>query len=69
MIPAQYDNKYRGYDASQRYPFFPGAFENITAGGQLTDNPGRLTAEGADMAVGFGNYFEGAGYFPGQSSK
>lgn len=69
MIPSTYDNKYRGYDASQRYPFFPGAFENVRFNGTLTDNPARLTAEGADLAVAFGNYYEGAGYFPGQQSK
>ena len=68
MIPANMAGKY-GYPASQRYPFFPGAFENVNADGTLTDNPGQLTAEGADMAVGFGNYYEGAGYFPGLQSR
>lgn len=68
MIPASMAGKY-GYPASQRYPFFPGAFENVDPDGTLTDNPGQLTAEGADMAVGFGNYYEGAGYFPGLQSK
>jgi hypothetical protein len=68
MIPTAMNNTY-GYPKSQRYPFFPGAFENINANGTETDNPGQLTAAGADMAVGYGNYYERAGYFPGLMSK
>jgi|JI10StandDraft_1071094.scaffolds.fasta_scaffold01218_29 3',5'-cyclic AMP phosphodiesterase CpdA len=68
MIPASMAGTY-GYPASQRYPFFPGAFENVNADGTLTDNPGQLLSEGANMFVGFGNYYEGAGYFPGSQSK
>jgi hypothetical protein len=68
MIPTSMDNTY-GYPKSQRYPFFPGAFENINSDGTTTDNPGQLTAAGADLAVGFGNYYERAGYFPGLMSK
>lgn len=67
MIPTALDGKH-GYPASQRYPFYPGAFENINDDGTETDNPGRLTAQGADMLVGYGNYYEGAGYFPGLMS-
>ena len=67
MIPTAMADTY-GYPASQRYPFYPGAFENINPDGTQTDNPGQLTAEGADMVVGFGNFYEGAGYFPGMMS-
>ena len=68
MIPASMAGTY-GYPASQRYPFFPGAFENVNADGTLTDNPGQLLSEGANMFAGFGNYYEAAGYFPGSSSR
>lgn len=68
MIPTTMDMDY-GYPKSQRYPFFPGAFEELNADGTATDDPGRLTAAGADMAVGFGNYYERAGYFPGLMSQ
>lgn len=68
MIPAALA-PVNGYPASQRYPFFQNAFENINPDGTVTDNPGQLTAEGADMAVGFGNSYEAAGYFPGLASR
>ena len=69
MIPKKYDKKYYKFRSGQRYPFFPGAFENITTQGEETDNPGRLVAGNSGMVVGYGNYFERAGYFPGLYSK
>ena len=69
-IPAAYDQKFRGYRAGQNYPFFPGAFENINADGTETNNPGQLVAGGTELVIGWGNYYEGAGYSPGlQSAK
>jgi len=68
MIPAQYSKKYKGYLAGQRYPFFPGAFETINADGTETNNPGQLLAGGSDLVIGWGNYYEGAGYSPGLES-
>ena len=67
-IPAGYDMDF-GYPAGQRYPFFPGAFENFNLDGTETDNPARLLAAGSEMWVGFGNRFEGAGYWPGRQSR
>jgi hypothetical protein len=72
-IPASQDNKYGPaapyYKAAQRYPFFPGAFEAKREDGTDTNNPMRTVAEGSDLWVGFGNYYEGAGYWPGRQSK
>lgn len=71
MIPAKYDKKYKGsaggtgYKAGERYPFYPGAFENQNADGTITDNPGQLLAQGTTMVMGWGNFYEGAGYDPG----
>jgi hypothetical protein len=68
MIPAQYNHTYNGYAQGQRYPFYPGAFENINPDGTETDNPGQLLANGADLIIGWGNYYEPAGYSPGLAS-
>jgi len=69
IIPATYNNTF-GYPQGQRYPFYPGAFENINPDGTETDNPGQILANGADLVMGWGNYYEGAGFSPGlQSSK
>lgn len=53
------------YPASQRYPFFPGAFDQIKPDGTLQDNPGVLLPAGADQIIAWGTYYEGAGYSPG----
>jgi hypothetical protein len=56
------------YPASQRYPFFPGAFDQIKPDGTQQDNVGVLLPSGADMVIGWGTYYEGAGYWPGMQS-
>lgn len=56
------------YPESQRYPFFKGAFEQVRDDGTEQDNPGVLLPSGADLIVGWGNYYEGAGYWPGTNS-
>lgn len=53
------------YPASQRYPFFPGAFEQIKPDGTEQDNPGVLLPSGADQIIAWGTFYEGAGYSPG----
>jgi hypothetical protein len=67
-IPATTTKGTGGYPAAQRYPFFEGAFERMKANGTETDNPGVLLPDGNDLVVGWGNYYEGAGYSPGQQS-
>lgn len=59
-----------GYAIGQVYPFFRGAFEKITDEGTEVgvDAAAQVLAPGNDLIVGWGNYFEGAGYFPGSSS-
>lgn len=59
-----------GYPVGQFYPFFRGAFEKIKDDGTEVgvDGSAQIVAPGADLVVGWGNYFEGAGYFPGSSS-
>lgn len=67
-IPATPTQGTGGYAAAQHYPFFQGAFERIRDDGTETDNPGVLLPNGGDLVVGWGNYYEGAGYHPGASS-
>lgn len=70
-IPAELGGKTSagGYPAAQHYPFFPGAFETFNADGSETNNPGRLLSGGSSWWSGFGNYYEGAGYWPGRQSR
>jgi len=72
-IPASLDGKYGPrkpyYKAAMHYPFYPGAFEAKREDGTDTNNPARLVAEGSDLWVGFGNAYEGAGYWPGRQSR
>ena len=56
------------YRAGQHYPFYKGAFEQINEDGTESNNPGQLLANGADMIVAWGNYYERVGYYPGHPS-
>lgn len=56
------------YESGQRMPFFRGAFENIKPNGEAIDTDKPLPA-GADIVIGWGNYFEPAGYSPGRQSR
>jgi hypothetical protein len=48
---------------SQHYPFFPGAFEKYDP--NLAPKPaGDFTVGQADVKIGWGNYYQGAGYWP-----
>lgn len=60
---------YDGYAAGQRYPFFPGAFENIRADGTEQDNLNYLPASNIGMVIAWGNYYEPAGHSPGMASR
>lgn len=53
------------YKAGQYYPFYKGAFEQINEDGTESNNPGQLLANGADLIVAWGNYYERVGYYPG----
>ena len=65
IIPAP---GFDGYPAGQHNPFFPGAWEVFDEDG-VAQNPQTPQAEGsASIIVGWGNGYEKAGYWPGQSS-
>lgn len=57
------------YAAGQTNPFFEGAFEKIKPDGGEQDNAGVLFPDSAGFVMGWGNYFELAGYSPGLSSR
>ena len=67
MIPTIAEG-HGGYPASQRYPFFKGAFERMKDDGTEQNNPGQLLPLGADLIVGWGNFYEPAGYSPGRAA-
>lgn len=66
MIPA---GGFNGYKAGERNPFFPGAFERTTEDGTEQNNPNYLPANQIDMAIAWGNYYEGGGFSPGMESR
>jgi hypothetical protein len=53
------------YAAADRYPLFPGAFEQFKPNGEEQNNPNELLPEGADMVVAWGTSHDPAGYSPG----
>ena len=57
-----------GYPAGQHYPFFEGAFEQTKVTGEQQNQSEALLAQSAGLVIGWGNYYEGAGYYPGTSS-
>lgn len=59
---------YDGYAAGQRYPFFPGAFEQYKEDGTEQDQPSYLLAAQSNQVIAWGNYYEPAGYSPGLAS-
>lgn len=54
--------------AGQRYPFFPGAFETVDANG-APKGPTDNTQKDQSFVVGWGNYYQGAGYYPGLQTE
>lgn len=57
------------YPAGQPQPFFEGAWEKIKPNGAETSDPGVLFPESAGFVMGWGNYYELAGYSPGLASR
>lgn len=56
------------FKEGQAYPFFQGAFERLNPDGTETDDPLRILHDSAGLVVGWGNYYEEAGYHPGKYS-
>ena len=56
------------YAQGQAFPFFQGAFERLNPDGTETTDPLRVLHDSAGLVVGWGNYYEEAGYSPGRSS-
>lgn len=64
-LPGSFDaGRNRRYAAGQYYPFFPNAWEQYDETGKLYDDVGQVVAEGANMQVGYGNFYARAGYWP-----
>lgn len=61
----------RNTGQSQPNPFFQNAFEQYLPDGLQPSADGQLysPASGANMVVGWGNFYEPAGYWPGRGSK
>jgi hypothetical protein len=57
------------YGAAQGNPFFENAWERVQEDGTAYDNDAYLPAEGSDLIIGWGNYYEPAGYSPGRFSR
>lgn len=57
------------FPAGQPNPFFEGAFEKTKPDGGEQDDAGILFPDSAGFVMGWGNYFELAGYSPGLSSR
>lgn len=64
---AKWWNDHRAH-GGQHYPFFPGAFESVRADGAPI-GAGSLTNKQQTLVIGWGNYFQGAGYYPGLQSE
>jgi hypothetical protein len=57
------------YGAGQANPFFENAWEKVNEDGTTLQNDAYVPAQGAELRVGWGNYFEPAGYSPGRFSR
>ena len=66
-FPEYYRNRGYEYEKGQHYPFFRDAWETVNADGETIDQ--RVYGTSADPTVGWGNFFEPAGYWPGLKSK
>jgi hypothetical protein len=52
----------------QRYPFYPGAFEEIDPNG-APKSGADFSKKDNSLLVGWGNHYQGAGYYPGLQSE
>lgn len=58
------------YKVGQPHPFFENGWEQFNEDGTKLDDDDRyVTAKNAGLVVGWGNYFEPAGYSPGRFSR
>lgn len=57
------------YKAGQANPFFEGAWEQVNQDGTQYQSAAYLPAKDAGLIVGWGNYWEPAGYSPGRFSR
>lgn len=57
------------YESEQANPFFEGAWEQVDPDGTEYDHQNYLTAINAGLVVGWGNFYEPAGYSPGRFSR
>lgn len=57
------------YQVGQANPFFKDAWEQSNADGTVYQNASYLPAKDAGLIVGWGNYYEPAGYSPGRFSR
>ena len=69
VIPTTYESG--GVGKAQTHPFYKGGWETVQPNGQgfpWTGAP-QLPAKGTNKVVGYGNYYEPAGFYPGRFSK
>jgi hypothetical protein len=57
------------YGAFQENPFFKGAWERVDENGVLLEPSTYQVAENSGFVVGWGNYYEPAGYSPGRKTQ
>lgn len=57
------------YEIGQHNPFFENAWEQYKEDGTPFESDSFLTAEGSELIIGWGNYWEPAGYSPGRFSR
>lgn len=57
------------YAVGQANPWFKNAWESVLPSGAQQDDPLYLPAKDAGLIIGWGNYYEPAGYFPGRFSR
>jgi len=57
------------YNVFQSNPFIKDAWEQVKEDGTIYENDAMLNAKDAELLVGWGNYYEPAGYSPGRASR
>jgi hypothetical protein len=57
------------YDVGNSHPFIKDAWETVKSDGTAHEDDSLLTRGGSEFVVGWGNYYEPAGYSPGRFSN
>jgi hypothetical protein len=65
-FPDYVKNRNYEYEKGQHYPFFKNAWERVNSDGEVIDE--RIYGATTEVLIGWGNYFEPAGYWPGLKS-